>query len=190
MFGNPKEGKFLDYKRNPEISKIEPFSTDFQNNIKNIWRIYFTYGHCFDHCHDYYVVELSNDESVLRYTIGSENERESGKVIIDKDNFFKDLYSLNIGKWKKNCMYCHISEYEEQYYLGTEKSMCILDGYSWDLSISYSGGLKKISFNGSNFYPRNYTDLKGLFRKLTANEAIQKQTYEEYIYELLKNLYI
>ena len=94
------------------------------------------------------------------------------------------------GKPTFNNMWCYISDYEERHHLGTEKSVCILDGDSWKLLINYSGGLRKISFNASNFYPQNYKDLKNLFRKLTCGEAIQEPTNEEHIYdELLKNLY-
>ena len=183
-----KANRYFYKKENPEITEFEVFSENFQNNIKYISNVRFVYGGCFD-VPDQYSIDIIGDKAILVYSIDDEDEMVHGNIEIDKTVFMESLSNHNIGNWKKHCYSCCLSDTEERYELASATSRFILDGYSWDLYITYSNDSRRISFYGSNFYHEGFRDLELLFRDLTDEEVLKMPTYVETVKEMIINRY-
>lgn len=111
---------------------------------------------------EYYHDSCFTAKTLYRVTIGqtpfvkvSIHHGESESCFLrDRRRFLKRFNLIRIDKWKND-------------YLNKN----VLDGYQWELKVTYADGTQKIS-GGSNAYPKEFSRLKNLFNDIVLPEPL------------------
>ena len=141
------------------LSKAEARAKEFDNNLSYIEKIVFTEESFF-----------GGFASTTCSTVGGNIKIELNKsgnfslalqtesvAYCSKVDFIRWLKEIRIGEWKI-------------YYNGNRFDDLILDGTSWELSITFSNSTKPFKIRGYESYPYNFSKLKDIFSEILDSE--------------------
>ena len=129
-------------------TKEEKIVKEFAENLSFIQTIEFESMSYLD---GLYNITITFDKNTAIMEITQFNNPNSFiSIQIDKEEFLNEFRALDIGEW------------EESY--DTEKyGIVVLDGMSWNLTVSFNNGYQTKRAGGINAYPYNFNQLMELF---------------------------